>query len=178
VAEKVERRLGRLELADYLAGLSQQLRRGRLEAEGRIWTVPEQLEVKIHFKEEEGHCSGKISWHWSAPEAAPRVSREAPPQEPTSFKAVKLKLSASFKELQRVIGAGLFPDKQMLAYFLEQSRSFAALAQPAWQQSMAVYLIHLDNFQSAVEQQLAETMRQELQNLTTCMASCHREFKS
>ncbi len=42
MAEKVERRSGRLELADYLAGLSRQLRRGRLEAEGRIWTVPEQ----------------------------------------------------------------------------------------------------------------------------------------
>ena len=61
--------------------------------------------------------------------------------------------------------------------FLENSRTFAALVKPEWQQSMAEYLTHLENLQDAVENRLAETMRQELQNLTDCMAACHREFK-
>ncbi len=177
MGEKETRRLGRLELADYLAGLSEQLRRGRLEAEGRSLTVPDQMEVKIHFKEDKGCFSAKISWQWAGRGTAPRAAGEAAPQEPVSFKAVKLKLSATFKELQRVIAAGRFPDQQLLADFLEQSRSFADLGQPAWQQPLAEYLTHLDNFHRAAEQRLAETMRQELRALASCMASCHREFK-
>ena len=177
MGKKVERRCGRLELADYLADLSQQLRRGKLEAEGRVWTVPEQVDVKIHLKEEEGYFTSKISWQWSARGESHQVSSEAAPQEPTSFKAVKVKLSASFKDLQRVIGEGLFPDAKTMTDFLENSRTFAALVKPEWQKSMAEYLTHLENLQGAVENRLAETMHQELQNLTNCMAACHREFK-
>jgi XXXCH domain-containing protein len=153
------------------------LRRGELQAGGRIWTVPEQVEVKIHLKEEEGQVSGKISWQWPLHGEAPHVSGATPHPEPASFKAVKLKLSTSFKELQRVVGEGLFPDQHLLADFLEDSRSFAALARAEWRQPMAEYLKHLENFQGAVAQRLAETMRQEWHNLTTAMASCHREFK-
>ena len=177
MGKKVERRCGRQELADYLADLSQQLRRGKLEAEGRVWTVPEQVDVKIHLKEEEGYCTSKISWQWPAPGESHRGSSEAAPRESTSFKAVKVKLSATFKDLQRVIGEGLFPDDKTMTDFLENSRTFAALAKPEWQKSMAEYLTHLENFRGAVENRLAETMRQELQNLTNCMAACHREFK-
>ena len=177
MGKKVERRCGRQELADYLADLSQQLRRGKLAAEGRVWAVPEQVDVKIRFKEEEGYYTGKISWQWSASGASHRVSTEAAPQKPTSFKAVKVRLGASFKDLQRVIGEGLFPDARTMTDFLENSRTFAALAKPEWQKSMAEYLTHLENLQGAVENRLAETMRQELQNLTNCMAACHREFK-
>jgi XXXCH domain-containing protein len=177
MGKKVERRCGRLELADYLADLSQQLRRGKLEAEGRVWTVPEQVDVKIHLKEEEGCFTSKISWQWSARGESHQGSSEAAPREATSFKAVKVRLGASFKDLQRVIGEGLFPDAKTMADFLQNSRTFAALAKPEWQKSMAEYLTHLDNLQGAVENRLAETMHQELQNLTNCMAACHREFK-
>ncbi len=177
MGKKVERRCGRQELADYLADLSQQLRRGKLKAEGRVWTVPEQVDVKIHLKEEEGYCTGKISWQWSARGEAHQGSSEAASREPTSFKAVKVRLGASFKNLQRVIGGGLFPDARTMTDFLENSRTFAASAKPEWQKSMAEYLTHLENLRGAVENRLAETMRQELQNLTNCMAACHREFK-
>jgi len=177
MGKKVERRCSRLELADYLADLSQQLRRGQLEAGGRVLTVPEQVEVTIHLKEEEGCCTSKISWQWSARGASHQASREAAPRKPTSFKAVKVKLGASFKHLQRVIGAGLFPDERTMTDFLEASRTFAALVKPEWQQSMAEYLTHLENLRRAVENRLAETMHQELQKLTDCVAACHREFK-
>lgn len=103
MGKKVERRCGRLELADYLDNLSQQLRRGKLMAEGSVWTVPEQVDVKINLKEEEGHCTGKISWHWSALGEAHQGPSETASQEPTSFKAVKVRLGASFKNLQRAM---------------------------------------------------------------------------
>jgi len=177
MGKKVERRCGRQELADYLADLSQQLRRGQLEAEGRVWMVPEQVDVKIHLKEEEGYFTGKIRWQWSALGESHQVSREAAPQEPTSFKAVKVRLGAAFKNLQRVIGEGLFPDAKTMTDFLENSRTFAAMVKPEWQKSLAEYLTHLENLQHAMENRLAETMRQELQNLANCMAACHREFK-
>lgn len=177
MGKKIEKRCSRQELADYLADLSRQLGRGRLEAEGRVWTVPEQVDVKIHLKEDEGYCTGKIKWQWSARGESHQGSSEAAPREPTSFKAVKVRLGVSFKNLQRLIGEGLFPDDQTMTDFLEQSRTFAALAKPEWQQSLAEYLTHLENLQGAVKNRLAETMRQELQNLANCMAACHREFK-
>lgn len=87
MGKKVERRCGRQELADYLADLSRQLRRGRLEAEGRVWTVPEQVDVKIHLKEEEGYLTSKISWQWSVREESHQVSRGAAPPGTNLFQS-------------------------------------------------------------------------------------------
>ena len=47
--KKVQKKFSRLELADYLAALNQQLRRGRLEAPGRSWTVPPEVDAWIRF---------------------------------------------------------------------------------------------------------------------------------
>jgi hypothetical protein len=50
MGDKVEKSLPRGELADYLEGLGKQLGEGQLEANGRTWTVPENVETKIQFK--------------------------------------------------------------------------------------------------------------------------------
>lgn len=43
MGEKDEQTMSRLELADYLTNLGQQLRQGAFAAQGRHWTVPDNL---------------------------------------------------------------------------------------------------------------------------------------
>ena len=65
---------GRLELANYLEKLTEQLRRGALEVQGRHWTVPADLEVSLEFKEKKGRLAAKLSWSWSTLEDYDRES--------------------------------------------------------------------------------------------------------
>lgn len=53
--------LNRLELAEYLTNLSEQLRRGVLETRGRQWTIPEDLDFRMEFKEKKGRLVAKLS---------------------------------------------------------------------------------------------------------------------
>jgi hypothetical protein len=54
MGEKEERTWGRLELAEYFNHLSEQLRRGALEAQGRHWTVPEELRAPWSSRKRRG----------------------------------------------------------------------------------------------------------------------------
>jgi amphi-Trp domain-containing protein len=65
VGEKDEQQMSREGLADYLKNLSEELRRGALAAQGRHWTVPDDLEVRMEFKEKKGRLVAKLSWSWS-----------------------------------------------------------------------------------------------------------------
>ena len=65
MGEKDEQTMTRLELADHLKNLSEELRRGTLAAQGRHWTVPDDLEVRMEVKEKKGRLVAKLSWSWS-----------------------------------------------------------------------------------------------------------------
>jgi XXXCH domain-containing protein len=185
MGKKEERTFTRQELADYLAVLSEQVRRGGLEAGGRRWPVPDRLSARIGIKEEDGAVAVKMSWQWSIREA-PQGVREKPsfppaqgpaPAQPASFKDLKVRLGATFKNLQRRLGEGQLPDPRLMADLVEGSRRLAEFAPPEWRQSMSEYLTHLENLQRAVESRLLEEARREAQNLAGCMTSCHKEFK-
>jgi XXXCH domain-containing protein len=178
MGEKEERTMSRLELAEYLQNLSEQLRRGALEARGRSFAVPDDLEARLEFKDKKGRFTAKLSWSWSTFGDYDRASRNQVSPGPDSLKTVKKRMGAGFKELQRVAGRGAFPDDRTLSDFVESSRAFAALAAPDWGPAMQEYLDHLANFQQAVATRQQEVMRQELKALQDCMSSCHREFKS
>ena len=51
MGEKDEQTMSRLGLADYLTNLGDQLRQGAFSAQGRHWTVPDDLNVRMEFKE-------------------------------------------------------------------------------------------------------------------------------
>jgi len=181
--KKIARNFSRLELADYLADLSDQLRRGSLTAQDRVWTVPAEVAAKIHFKEEEGCLVAKLSLRWpltgerrpgapGKPEARPAAG-----QAPASWKAVKEGLAAGFKEIQRLARQDLLPEEQTLADFVENSRRLAQLAPPEWRQSLEAYLAHLETFAGAVHRRELQTALKELEALKTAMNTCHREFK-
>jgi XXXCH domain-containing protein len=174
---KVEKRFSRQELADFLADLSRQVQSGQLQGENRAWTVPEQVEANIHLKEEDGEVVTKIKLRWPARGAAPRPAREMGPLESISFKEVKSRLSAPFKELQRRLQEGIIPDSQTVQDFVENSHLFANLGKPGWQELMTAYMAQVEKLQQAVTDGRLEAIQQEFKGLVERMSACHREFK-
>jgi len=178
MGEKNEQTLSRLELADYLKNLSEELRRGALEAQARLWTVPDELDVRMEFKEKKGRLVAKLSWSWSTLKDYDQASRDEVNRWQGDMKTVKKRLGAAFKGLQQAVSQGAFPDDRTLRDFMESSRAFAALAEPEWANAMQEYMDHLANLGHAVEGRQQEVMLHELRDLQNCMSSCHREFKS
>jgi XXXCH domain-containing protein len=178
MGEKDEQTLSRLELADYLHNLSEELRRGALSAQGRHWTVPEDLDVRMQFKEKQGRLVAKLSWSWSTLKDYDRASRDEVSRWQDDLKTVKKRMGAGFKALQQVVSQGAWPDDRTLRDFVESSRAFEAMAEPDWQGPMQEYLDHLANLQHAVANRQQEVVLHELRDLQNCMSSCHREFKS
>jgi XXXCH domain-containing protein len=175
--KKEEKCLPRLELANYLQSLSEQLRKGSLESEGRQWTVSEKVWSEIKLKEKKGFIKAKISLSWSTEPDYDQTALADLKKWQSSMKGVKKRLTASFKAFNHAAGQGKFPDQQTLTEFIESSRALEQLADPDWQEAMAVYLDHLTKLQRAVENQEFSTMYHQLQELQTCMVDCHREFK-
>ena len=177
MADKAEKKLGRLELADTLEMLGKQLRNGTLEADGRTWTVPENIETRIQFKEKKGRIVTKLSWRWATLGDYDKRDREEVTQWKKSFKDVKKRLSSSFKEVQRAAAKGGFPDDRTLGFFVEQSQDFSAMAESDWEGAMQEFLDHLENLQRAVASGNVEVVQHEIRDLRHRMGECHREFK-
>jgi len=178
MGEKPEKTLSRLELADYLENFSEQLRRGSLEPNGRHWTVPDDLDVRMEFKEKKGYLVAKLSWSWSTLTDYDPASRHEVSRWQGDLKTVKKRLGAAFKALQQAVSQGGWPDDRTLSEFVDSSRAFAAMAEPDWANAMQEYLDHLANLEHAVAGRQQEVMLHELRDLQNCMVACHREFKS
>jgi XXXCH domain-containing protein len=178
MGEKTEQTWSRLELADFLQDLSEHLRRGTLAAHGRDWTVPDDLDVRMEFKEKKGRLVAKLSWSWSTLKDYDRAAREEVGRWQDSMKTVKKRLGTDFKALQQATSQGAWPDDLTLKNFAASSRAFAAMAEPDWGTAMQEYLDHLANLEHAVANRQQEVMLHELRDLQACMSSCHREFKS
>jgi XXXCH domain-containing protein len=178
MGEKDEWTMSRLELADYLTTLGQQLRQGAFAVQGRHWTVPDDLFVRLEFKEKKGHLGAKLSWSWSTLGDYHESAREEISRGQESMKTLKKRLGAAFKALQQAISQGGWPEARTLEDFVATSRAFAAMAEPEWATAMQEYLDHLANLEHAVANRQQEVMLHELRDLQNCMATCHREFKS
>jgi XXXCH domain-containing protein len=178
MGEKDEHTMNRLELADYLTDLGRQLRQGAFSAQGRHWTVPENLCVRMEIKEKKGYLGAKLHWSWSTLGDYDPAARQEVSRSQDSLKSVKKRLGAAFKALQQAVGPGGFPEARTLEDFAAASRAFAALGEPEWETPMQEYLDHLANLEHAVANRQQEVMLHELRDLQNCMATCHREFKS
>ena len=152
--------LGRVELADYLQSLSEQLRRGQLETEGRQWTVPEEVWSEIRLKEKQGYIKAKMSFSWSTEPQYDQAALADLKKYRDSMTEVKKRLTASYKAISQMAKQGKFPDPKTLT------------------EAMKIYLDHLASLQNAVEKQDFEAMLHELRDLENCKVDCHREFKS
>jgi len=178
MGEKDEQTMSRLELADYLTNLGEQLRQGAFSAQGRHWTVPDDLDVRMEFKEKKGRLVAKLRWSWSTLGDYDQAAREEVNRGQDSLKLVKKRLGAAFKALQQAVGQGGWPEPRTLEDFVASSRAFAAMAEPDWKTAMQEYLDHLANLEHAVANRQQEVMLHEQRDLQNCMSSCHREFKA
>ncbi len=172
-----EKTLSRIQLADFLDSLSQQLRSGALDFEGRTWSIPDQLTTKIGLKEKKGRLVAKLKWEWSTlGEYEPAQRREVETWQ-ESLKQVKKRLTTSFGELKRAVDAGSAPSQDSIATFEESARAFARFAEPEWDEAMREFVAHLQNLKLAVQSGQMELITHELQDLANRMKECHRSFK-
>jgi XXXCH domain-containing protein len=169
--------LNRLELADYLQSLSDQLRQGSLEFGDRQWIVPEEIWNEIKLKEKKGYIKAKISLSWPTEQDYDQEAKKELAEWKESIKEVKKRLTDSYKKVLQAAEQGQFPDQQSMDEFVKSSEDFGKIADPDWQEAMKFYLDHLANLQRAVGNQDRETMLHELRDLEICMIDCHRDFK-
>jgi len=177
MGHKIEKKIGRLDLADQLEKIAYQLRSGTFEVRGRCWTIPDALRAEIKHKEKKGRIETKLKWRWSTLAEYTASDREAVSRWHESFKTVKKRLAKEFKALQSAVQQGDFPQEKDLAEFVNDSRRMADFAEPEWQEAMNEYLDHLANLQRAVAAGQLEVVAHELRDLGARWKACHREFK-
>jgi len=175
--EKAELKLARKELAAHLEALAKGLKQGKLEVEGHTWSVPEEVSTKLHLKEKKGRLVLKVKCVFETLGEYELAAREPVARWQESFKTVKKRLAAHFKELQRVVLQGQLPDRQLLADFAADSRALADMSEPDWKEAIQAYMDHVAALERAVAGQDLESVRHEVADLRTAMATCHQEFK-
>jgi XXXCH domain-containing protein len=175
--EKAEHTLSRQELADYLEDLARGLRQGQMQVEGNTWTVPGEVEAKLHLKEKKGRLTLKLKCRWETLAEYQPEAREPVARWQESLKTVKKRLGSHFKEVQGAVSQGMFPDPQSLAAFVVDSQALATMAEPEWEEPMQAFLAHLAALERAVASRDLEAARHEVADLRTAMVTCHQEFK-
>ena len=61
----IEKNISRKELATHLEELARRIRGGRFLSGNKTWTVPDQIDTKIRFKEKKGRFEAKLKFRWS-----------------------------------------------------------------------------------------------------------------
>jgi XXXCH domain-containing protein len=177
MADKIEREFGRMEFAEYLSTLADQMRNGKIVSEKGGWTIADSMGVKIQLKEKKGRIELKINSRWSTLADYTEEDRQQINDWYSSMKMVKKRMGTSFKEVTKAAEIGVFPEKKSLEDFVATSRVFAESADPEWSEAMVEYMDHLENFIRAVKEQQLEVMLHEIRDLQYRMKACHKEFK-
>jgi XXXCH domain-containing protein len=175
--EQTEKHTTRNELADYLETWATQLRTGNLLAAGEALPVPDDLEVRFHFKQKKGQVRWKLEWRWLLPVGAAEPVPHVVIQERSRFKQVKKDLAVSFKHVKRAAQQGISPDDEGLQRLVASSHALVAMAEPEWEAAAKEYQSHLDNLMRAVQKGDRESVLHEIQDLENRMVVCHREYK-
>ncbi len=177
MSQKIEETLSREHLAERLEDWARGLRTGRLEVEGRVWSVPEKVAGELNLKEKKGCLVMKLKCRWATlPEYQPEA-REPVARWQESFKTLKKRMAGQFKTLQQTVSQGRFPDPESLADFAAASQAMAKMAEPEWGEALQSYLAHLANLTRAVAGRDLTAAQHEMADLQTAMVTCHREFK-
>jgi XXXCH domain-containing protein len=177
MADKIEKKFGRNEFADYLENMAEQIRTGKLSSEKGTWTVPENFGAKIQLKEKKGRIELKLNCRWSTLGDYTKQDRDQITDWQESMKTVKKRMGSSFKEITKAAVKGTFPEKNSIEDFVATSRIFAESADSEWSDAMDEYMDHLENFIRAVEEQQLELLLHEIRDLQYRMKACHKEFK-
>jgi len=164
-------------LADFLEDLAAQLRQGRVQAEGRVWEVPEMLHTEVHVKEKKGSIRYKLQWQWSTLEQYEKPAQESVEQWRGSLKTIKKRMGGLFKELRGASTRDELPRDRTVTELVEVMKAFSELAEPEWGEAVLEFLDHLSTLEAAVREGRKEAALHEIRDLGNRMAACHREFK-
>jgi amphi-Trp domain-containing protein len=115
---KIEKEINRLELADYLEKIADELRSGTIEADGRQWSIPESIEARVKHKEKKGRIETKLKWRWSTLDDSEPAAREKVTLWQDTFKALIKRMAAEYKVLEKAIAGGGYPDEMILEEFI------------------------------------------------------------
>jgi XXXCH domain-containing protein len=94
-----------------------------------------------------------------------------------TFKALKKRMAAEYKLLEKAIAGGGYPDESILEEFIDHSIEMARFADPEWQEAMLEYQDHLESLKRAVANKQLEVVHHEIRDLRARMKACHRDFK-
>jgi len=177
MADKIEKEFGRMEFAEYLSDLADQMRQGKISSEKGSWTIADPVEAKIQLKEKKGRIELKINCRWSTLADYTEKDRQQINDWHSTMKAVKKRMGTSFREVTKAAERGVFPEKKAIGDFVATSRIFAESADPEWSEAMDEYMDHLENFIRAVEERQLSIMLHEIRDLQYRMKACHKEFK-
>ena len=177
MAHKSDMTMTRQNLAARLEELARGLRSGKLEVEGKTWSVPDEVATEVYLKEKKGSLVLKLKCRWVTlgdyqPEAREPVARW---QE--SFKTVKQRMAAQFKEFKEAVAQGQLPAPELIADLMRDSQAMAALTEPEWGEGVQSFLAQAAALERAVTARDLEAAKHELADLQTAMAVCHKEFK-
>ena len=148
-----------------------------MEVEGKTWSVPDAVAAEVKLKEKKGSLVLKLKCRWATlgdyqPEAREPVARW---QE--SFKTVKQRMAAQFKEFNEAVAQGQLPAPELVADFLSDSQAMADLTEPEWGEGMQSFLAQAAALERAVIARDLEAAKHEVMDLTNAMIQCHKEFK-
>ena len=174
---KIEKKFNRLELADYLEKIADELRSGTISTAGRQWSIPEVIEAKLKNREKKGRIETKLKWRWSTLDDYDPADREEVTRWQDSFKTLKKRMARQYKMLAKAVAGGGYPDDAVLEEFISDSNDMARFADPEWQEAMIEYQDHLENLRRAVANKQLEVVQHEIRDLRARMKACHRDFK-
>jgi XXXCH domain-containing protein len=177
MGDKSTATMSRQDLTARLEELARGLKAGRLEVEGKVWSVPDELAAEVQIKEKKGSLVVKLKCRWATlgeyqPEARERAARW---QE--SLKAVKERMAAQFKEFKAAAAQGQVPAPQLVADFMRDSQVMADLTEPEWGEAMQSFLAQAAALERAVTSGDVEAAKHEITDIETAMNQCHKEFK-
>ena len=177
MAHKSDTTMTRQNLADRLEELARGLRAGKLEVEGKTWTVPDAVAAEVHFKEKKGSLVLKLKCRWATLAEYQPEAREPVARWQESFKTVKQRMAAQFKEFKEAVAQGQLPAPELIADFMRDSQAMAALTEPEWGEGMQSFLAQAAALERAVTARDLEAAKHELTDLQSAMEQCHKEFK-
>ena len=157
--------------------MARRIREGRFSSENKEWSVPDQIDTKIRFKEKKGRFEAKLKFRWSTLKDYDKDARKELDDWRGSMKLIKKRMSSAYKKISRTLKDPQFPEQTDLEALMESSQAFSRLADSDMEDAMKEFMDHLENLKQAKESGLLNVVEHEVRDIGNRMRNCHREFK-
>ena len=173
----IEKNISRKELATHLEELARRIRGGRFLSGNKTWTVPDQIDTKIQFKEKKGRFEAKLKFRWATFKDYDSGDRKAFDDWQDSVRSIKKRMSVAFKNISLALKDHRSPEDKDIESLVKGSQAFLRKADSDMEEAMTEFMDHLDNLKQAKASSLLGVMEHEVRDIGNRMRICHREFK-